>query len=91
MALRVVSMVILARLLSPEDFGLVGMVTAVTGFIARFKEAGLSDAAVQSVSVNQDQLSMLFWINASLGCGLGLLCAAGAHTMASFYGEPRLF
>jgi PST family polysaccharide transporter len=91
MALRMVSMVVLARLLSPEDFGLVGMVTAVTGFIARFKEAGLSDAAVQSVSVNQDQLSMLFWINVALGCGLGLLCAVGAHTMANFYGEPRLF
>lgn len=90
LALRVVSMVILARLLAPEDFGLVGMVTAITGFMGLFKEAGLSDAAVQGPSVNQDQLSMLFWINVTLGCGLGLLCVASAHAVAAFYGEPRL-
>lgn len=91
LALRMVSMVILARLLAPEDFGLVGMVTAITGFMGLFKEAGLSDAAVQSPSVNQEQLSMLFWINAALGGGLGLLCAASAPFVAAFYGEPRLF
>ena len=83
-------MVILARLLVPEDFGLLGMVTALTGFMGLFKEAGLSDAAVQGHSVSQDQLSMLFWINAALGCGLGLLCAVSADGVAAFYGEPRL-
>ncbi len=89
--LRVASMVILARLLAPEDFGVVGMVTAVTGFMGLFKEAGLSDAAVQGASVNQEQLSMLFWTNVALGCGLALVSAASAHSVAAFYGEPRLF
>jgi PST family polysaccharide transporter len=91
LGLRMVSMVILARLLTPHDFGLVGMVTAVTGFMVRFKDAGLSDAAVQSANINQDQLSMLFWINVVVGSGLGLLCAFGAHFTAVFYKEPRLF
>jgi len=90
LTLRMVSMVTLARLLAPQDFGLVGMVTAITGFLGLFREAGLSDAAVQGASVNQEQLSMLFWINVSLGCCLGLLCVAGAHAVAAFYGEPRL-
>jgi len=88
--LRTASMVVLARLLVPEDFGLVGMVTAVTGFLALFKEAGLSNASVQSTTITQDQLSVLFWVNVAVGCGLALLCAASAPALAAFYGEPRL-
>jgi O-antigen/teichoic acid export membrane protein len=90
-SLRTGSMVILARLLAPEDFGLVGMVTALTGFLGLFKEAGLSTAAVQSVTITQEQLSMLFWINVAVSCALAVLCAAIAPAVAAFYSEPRLF
>jgi PST family polysaccharide transporter len=83
-------MVILARLLTPEDFGLVGMVTAITGVFALVKEAGLSDAAVQSATLTQEQMSTLFWINLTLGCCLALICAGSAPAIATFYGEPRL-
>ncbi len=44
--LRIGSMVVLARLLLPADFGLVGMVTACTGFLSLFRDAGLSMATV---------------------------------------------
>jgi len=90
LALRMVSMVVLARILVPEDFGVVGMVTAMTGFIALFKEAGLSNATVQSATITDAQLSALFWINTGVGCFLGLLCLAGAPAVAAFYHEPRL-
>ena len=83
-------MMILARLLAPTDFGLVGMVTAITGFVGIIKEAGLADAAVQSPTVNEDVLSTLFWINVGVGCGLALLCAASAPIVAAFYHEPRI-
>lgn len=90
LVLRTGSMVILARMLTPADFGLVGMVTAMTGFMALFKEAGLSNATVQSATINDHQLSTLFWINVALGSGLSLICLAGAPAVAAFYGEPRL-
>ncbi len=90
LGLRVISMVVLARLLSPGDFGLVGMVTAITGFMALFKDAGLSDAAVQSRTVNQGQLSMLFWVNVYIGLLLAAICGIAASGVAAFYGEPRL-
>jgi O-antigen/teichoic acid export membrane protein len=90
LALRTGSMMILARLLVPTDFGLVGMVMAVTGMIGIMKEAGLSDATVQSPSVNGERLSMLFWINVAVGCGLAMLCAALAPILAAFYHEPRV-
>jgi O-antigen/teichoic acid export membrane protein len=91
LGLRIVSMVVLARLLSPADFGLVGMVTALTGLLAICKEAGLSNAAVQSPSITEEQLSTLFWINVTLGVGLAAVCIVGAPMVAKLYGEPRLF
>ena len=45
--LRVGSLMILARLLGPKDFGLVGMVTAFTGVLTLFRDFGLSSAAIQ--------------------------------------------
>jgi len=65
-ALSMGSTMILARLLSPADYGLVGMVTAIMGLAAMFKDAGLSDATVQSEHITHEQVSTLFWINIGL-------------------------
>ena len=88
--LRIGSMVILARLLTPEDFGLVGMATASTGFLAMFQELGLSMATVQRGSITREQTSTLFWINLAVGGILAALCAASAPILAAFYHEPRV-
>src|SRR5271170_7664613 len=74
--LRTFSMVILARLLLPKDFGLVGMVTAVTGFIGLFRDAGLSLATVQRNTLTKEHVFLLFWVNLTVGCIL-----AGLATM----------
>lgn len=89
--LRTGSMVVMARLLIPKDFGLVGMVTAFTGFLGLFRDVGLSMATVQRVSVTREQTSTLFWINLALGGVLGALCVVIAPAVVAFYGEPRLF
>jgi O-antigen/teichoic acid export membrane protein len=85
------SLMILARLLSPKDFGLVGMVTAFTGVLTLFRDFGLSSAAIQRTTVTEEQLSTLFWINLLVGTLLGLLAVAVAPLVAAFYHEPRLF
>ena len=54
---------ILARLLTPRDFGLVAMVWTIMGFLRVFKEAGLSTATVQREGITHAQVSNLFWIN----------------------------
>jgi PST family polysaccharide transporter len=89
--LRVGSLMILARLLDPKDFGLVGMVTAFTGVLTLFRDFGLSSAAVQRTTVTEEQISTLFWINILVGALLGLLAVAMAPFIAAFYHEPRLF
>ena len=88
--LRIGSMVVLARLLDPHDFGVVGMVTACTGFLGLFRDAGLSMATIQRVSVSRAQISTLFWINVLVGVVLSVLCAAMAPILTHFYNEPRL-
>jgi O-antigen/teichoic acid export membrane protein len=89
--LRMGSMVVLARLLTPNDFGLVGMVTACTGFLGLFRDAGLSMATIQRVSISRAQTSTLFWINVVVGVILATLCAVIAPILTRFYNEPRLF
>jgi len=89
--LRVGSLVILARILGPKDFGLVNMVTAFTGLLTWFRDFGLSSAVIQCSTVTEEQISTLFWINILVGGLLGLVVVAIAPAIAAFYGEPELF
>lgn len=84
------STVVLARLLTPKDYGLVAMVTAVTGFIMIFKDLGLSTATIQKEQTNHQQISTLFWINVAVSTAAMLVAAALAPAIAWFYKEPRL-
>ena len=88
--LQLGSTAVLARLLMPEHFGLLGMVVAVTGFVRMFKEAGLSIATVQREDITHEQVSTLFWLNAALSLGVAAVIAALSPAIAWFYGEPRL-
>src|SRR6267143_2323360 len=89
-AIRIGSLMVLARLLDPKDFGLVGMVTAFTGVLNLFKDFGLSAASVQRATITNDQVSTLFWINILVGVILGLLLTALAPVVVAFYHEPHL-
>jgi PST family polysaccharide transporter len=84
-------MMALARLLSPEDFGLQGMVVVVIGFLGLFRDAGLGMATIQRLEVTHQQTSTLFWINVAVGAILATLCTALAPALVAFYHEPRLY
>lgn len=89
-AIRLGSTAVLARLLTPADFGLIAMVAAVTGFIGLFRDLGLSTATVQRAQITHGQVSNLFWINVVSSIVLMGITAAAAPGVAWFYGEPRL-
>lgn len=84
------STIILARLLSPEDFGLVAMVAAFTGFIPMLSDLGTRDAAVQRPTITENEVSALFWLTVAIGTALGLLLALAGPFIADYYHEPRL-
>jgi PST family polysaccharide transporter len=87
-ALTLVSTIILARLLAPEDYGVLAMVLAVTAFAGLFRDLGLSAAAVQKRTLSRAEQSNLFWINVGCGAVLTLGLAAAAPLVARFYGRP---
>ena len=84
------STVILARLLTPRDFGLVAMVTAVTGFVAIFRHAGLATPTVQREHITHAQVSNLFWINLGVSALCAIIVAASSPIMARFYHDSRI-
>jgi len=84
------STMVLARLLLPQDFGLVAMVTAIVGLVGLFKDLGLSTATVQRRELTHEQVSNLFWINLFVSVGIMILTMALAPLLAWFYDEPRV-
>jgi len=87
---QLTSTVVLARLLSPEDYGVMAMVMAVTAFAGLFREMGLSSAAIQKKDLTRGQQSNLFWLNVAMGGLLTLIVALGSPMVAWFYQKPEL-
>jgi PST family polysaccharide transporter len=88
--LSIFATAVLARLLTPQDYGLVGMVAVFTGFVAMFKDAGLSLATVQRAEISYEQISTLFWVNVTLSAAITLVMIVLAPAIGWFYAEPRL-
>ncbi|CAD0320669.1 MULTISPECIES: lipopolysaccharide biosynthesis protein [Xanthomonas] len=82
--------ILLARLLTPYDYGLMAMVTAIVGAAEILRDFGLSAAAVQAKHVSREQRDNLFWINSGIGLSLSVVVYASAHLIANFYKEPAL-
>ena len=82
--------VILARLLTPSDFGLVGMIMVFTGFAALFGGTGFCSALIQRQGLQERHYSTIFWFNVILGLLLTLAFVAGAPLVSRFYNEPKL-
>jgi O-antigen/teichoic acid export membrane protein len=84
------STVVLARILMPEDFGLVAMVTAFIGFLSLFKDMGLPEATVQKENIQSGQINSLFWLNVAISVFLVGLTVALSPLIAWLYGDSRL-
>jgi len=82
--------VYVARLLSPDDYGLMGMSVIFTGFILLFNELGLGAAIVQKKDLTEEELSSIFWVLLPLNFFLFVFSCLAAPYVASFFNEPRL-
>ncbi len=90
LVLQFVSTAVLARLLTPKDFGLMAMIVVFTNFIMIFSDFGLTAALIQRKELNEEHLSSSFWINVLTGLFLTLLLIALAPVIANFYEEDKL-
>lgn len=81
---------ILARILSPEDFGLIALVLLVLNFVQIYADMGISSALVHRQDTTRDQLSSLFWLNCFAGFVVFLATVALSPLLVSAFGEPRI-
>jgi PST family polysaccharide transporter len=90
LAIRVGSTLVLARLLTPRDFGLAGMALVFSGLASVVFEFGLGTALVQRSSIDEADRSTAFWTNVGLGAACTVAGIALAGPVASLYGEPEV-
>jgi len=82
--------IIVLRLLTPEDYGLMGMALLFTGILFLLNEIGLGAAIVQKSELSGDQLSDLRWLIIAINVGLCALLIFLAPAVAAYFDEPRL-
>lgn len=88
--LQILQISILARFLSPEDFGLMAIVMVIIGFSRIFSDMGISNAIIHHQDTTPDQLSSLYWLNIASGIFLFLIIASVSSYIADFYNQPEL-
>jgi O-antigen/teichoic acid export membrane protein len=81
---------VLARLVTPEQFGIVMLVTAVTAIADNFRDLGLSTATIQREHITHAEVSNLFWINTAAGTLLAVIICGLAPLIALYFREPRV-
>lgn len=87
---RIVSGVILVRLLTPSDYGLAGMALLVSSLVLAFADLGLGAGLVQRPHITEDDRSTVFWTSVLVGVVLTGAGIALAGPLAGFFGEPSV-
>ncbi|MCD2257651.1 lipopolysaccharide biosynthesis protein [Psychroserpens luteolus] len=88
--LAIVVNIVLARLLLPEDFGLVALTMTYIGFITLFTNMGFGSSIIHEQSTTNKQLSSIYWLNYGLSIFSFIIIISTAKFAANFYDEPKL-
>jgi polysaccharide transporter, PST family len=88
--LQLTGVLLLARLLSPSDFGVVGMVVAFTGIGELLRDFGLTSATIQSATLSKQQRDTLLWLSGAMGLGVGVPIWALAPVIGMFHGNDQV-
>lgn len=83
-------MLVLARLLTPSDFGILAMLSLFTGVAALFIDGGFSQALIQRKAVSRVDESSIFYFNLIIGAVVAASLCAMAPWIAGFYDQPVL-
>jgi O-antigen/teichoic acid export membrane protein len=88
--IAVAHVAVLARLLSPEDFGLVAIPTAIYFIVAALAPFGLGSAILYLFDLTEETLNSIFWTTVVFSTGVGLLLIAAAPLVGKIYGRSEL-
>lgn len=85
-----IATIILARILTPDDFGLIGMLTIFISISQTLMQAGFSQALIHKKNTDEEDYSSVFYINLGLGILLYIILFFSAPFIAQFYDQPIL-
>ncbi|MFH1175869.1 MAG: MOP flippase family protein [Acidobacteriota bacterium] len=89
-ALQVFQFVVVAKLLSPADFGMIGLALVVIGFLQSYTDLGISAAIIHRQDASQDELSSLYWLNLLAGALTFAAFALASPLIIAFFKAPGL-
>lgn len=89
-ASTIITGIILMRLLSPDSFGLIGMITVFTGFMNKLKDSGLGASLIYKSELSKQDKDTVFWFNFFFGMVLFLVFFLSSNLLSSYYNEPQL-
>ena len=90
LGIQLITTIILARLLSPSDFGLIGMLYVFITLGATFIDSGFSQALIREKEVNQTDYSSVFYLNIFLGVIVYIILFFLSSSIAHFFHEDEL-
>ncbi|MBY6217890.1 lipopolysaccharide biosynthesis protein [Qipengyuania aquimaris] len=88
--INLAQIIVLSRLLKPEDFGLIALASTITLFAGIFKDLGLTVATVQAKELDQPTVSAIFFLNLIVGATATILCWASVPIIALLFEDDRI-
>ena len=88
--LAVLTVAIMARILTPSDYGVFALLMIVVSFIAVLGDFGLSSATIQRTTLTHHEASSLYWVNIVAGCALALACVAVSPLVAMIFHQSKV-
>ncbi|NBB83811.1 MAG: oligosaccharide flippase family protein, partial [Alphaproteobacteria bacterium] len=84
------AIIVMARLLTPADYGIIAMLAPIKGLLTLLRRTGFSDGVVQSRELTNQHLINIFWINVAVALVFAGVLAATAPAISAFYDQPAL-
>lgn len=89
-SLQLISLTVLTRLLSRDEYGLMAMAAVITNFSMIIRDLGTAAAIIQRKTLTQATISAVFWLNMAMGTVLCIAIMLASHLVSAFFNEPRL-
>ena len=83
--------IVLARLLTPKEFGLVAMVTAFSMWLMNFGENGFAEFIIQKEYIDEKEINSIFWLHVCVACIFAIAFTFFGLWLVFFYSEPQLW
>lgn len=88
--LQLLFSMVLARLISPEEMGILGLTSIFFAVAAQLTSAGFGSALIRKIDRTEEDINTVFWFNAAMSLLMALILMAASPWFAAFFNQPAL-